>query len=52
MSQKTNFHFELSERKLLLRFLDVGLVLLGLHFVGNVFDFDYLLLEKISGYGH
>jgi len=46
MSQKTNFHFELSERKLLLRFLDVGLVLLGLHFVGNVFDFDYFTIRE------
>lgn len=46
MSQKTNFHFELSERKLLLRILDVVLVLLGLHFVGNVFDFDYFTIRE------
>ena len=46
MSQKKNFHFELSERKLLLRILDVVLVLLGLHFVGNVFDFDYFTIRE------
>jgi len=46
MSQKTNFHFELSERKLLLRFLDVGLVLLGLHFLGSVFEFDYFTIRE------
>lgn len=46
MSDKTNFHFELSERKLLLRFLDVGLVLLGLHFVGSVFEFDYFTISE------
>ena len=46
MSEKTNFHFELSERKLLLRFLDVGLVLLGLHFVGSVFEFDYFTISE------
>lgn len=46
MSEKTNFHFELSERKLLLRFLDVSLVLLGLHFVGSVFEFDYFTIRE------
>lgn len=46
MSEKTNFHFELSERKLLLRFLDVSLVLLGLHFVGSVFEFDYFTISE------
>ena len=46
MSEKTIIHFELSERKLLLRFLDVGLVLLGLHFVGSVFEFDYFTIRE------
>ena len=46
MSEKTNLHFELSERKLLLRFLDVSLVLLGLHFVGSVFEFDYFTISE------
>jgi len=46
MSQKTNFHFELSERKLLLRILDVVLVLLGLHFVGIFFEFDYFTIRE------
>jgi exopolysaccharide biosynthesis polyprenyl glycosylphosphotransferase len=46
MAEKTNLHFELSERKLLLRFLDVSLVLLGLHFVGSVFEFDYFTIRE------
>lgn len=46
MVGKTSFHFELSERKLLLRFLDVGLVLLGLHLLGSVFEFDYFTIRK------
>jgi len=46
MSEKTNLHFELSERKLLLRFLDVGLVLLGLYFVGSIFEFDYFTIRE------
>ncbi len=46
MSAKTNIHFELSERKLLLRILDVILVLFGLHFVGTLFEFDYFTISK------
>lgn len=45
MPTKTNIHFEISERKLLLRFLDVALVLLSLHFVGVVFDFRYFTIS-------
>lgn len=46
MSTNQNIHFELSERKLLLRILDVTLVLLGLHFVGTVFEFDYFTINE------
>jgi exopolysaccharide biosynthesis polyprenyl glycosylphosphotransferase len=46
MSTNQNIHFELSERKLLLRVLDVTLVLLGLHFVGTVFEFDYFTINE------
>nr|WP_240321076.1 sugar transferase [Kordia sp. SMS9] len=34
-------HFEISERKLLLRIVDVLTLLFGLYVVSNVFDFDY-----------
>ena len=46
MSTNQNIHFELSERKLLLRILDVTLVLLGLHLVGTVFEFDYFTINE------
>jgi exopolysaccharide biosynthesis polyprenyl glycosylphosphotransferase len=46
MTTDTNIHFELSERKLLLRILDVTLVLLGLHFIGIIFEFDYFTIHK------
>jgi len=46
MPETTNLHFDLSERKLLLRFLDVSLVLLGLHFLGSVFEFDYFTIRE------
>ncbi len=46
MFDKTCFHFEISERKLFLRILDVFLVLLGLHFLNSVFDFDYFVINK------
>ena len=41
MNKNKNFHVELSERKLLLRFLDAFLTLLGIQFIGTVFDFEY-----------
>jgi exopolysaccharide biosynthesis polyprenyl glycosylphosphotransferase len=39
----TNFkmYFEISERKILLRFFDVFFVLLGVNMVGRLFDFNY-----------
>lgn len=46
MPTNPNIHFEISERKLLLRFLDVTLALLGLHFVGTVFHFDYFIISN------
>ena len=46
MFDKTLFHFELSERKLLLRILDVSFVLLGLHLLGITFDFDYFTIRE------
>ena len=46
MSNKNTIHFEISERKILLRVFDILFVLLSLYLVGNVFDFDYF---RITG---
>lgn len=42
MSTKRKIHFEISERKIILRFFDVFFVLLGLYFIGTVFNQEYL----------
>jgi exopolysaccharide biosynthesis polyprenyl glycosylphosphotransferase len=44
MASKSNIHFEISERKLLLRVFDVLALMLGLYLVSNIFDFDYFKL--------
>ncbi|NQY05902.1 MAG: hypothetical protein HRT68_06785 [Flavobacteriaceae bacterium] len=41
MKSQKKIHFQLSERKILLRVFDVLFVLLGLFGVGELFDFDY-----------
>ncbi len=41
MAKKSRIHFEISERKVLLRILDVVLVLGGLQLVSHFLDFDY-----------
>ena len=46
MTQKSNIHFDISERKILLRILDITSVLSLLYLVGLVFNFDYF---KING---
>ena len=45
MSQKPIFHFEISERKLLLRLFDVIGTLLTLSIVGIIFKFDYFQIN-------
>ncbi|NNK72750.1 MAG: exopolysaccharide biosynthesis polyprenyl glycosylphosphotransferase [Flavobacteriaceae bacterium] len=42
--------FEISERKVLLRILDVVFVLSGLHLVGSYFELEYFTLTKESWY--
>ena len=42
MSTKRKIHFEISERKIILRFFDMFFVLLGLYFIGTVFNQEYL----------
>lgn len=42
MNKNNKIHFEVSERKVLLRIFDVVFVLAALYFVGITFDFGYL----------
>jgi exopolysaccharide biosynthesis polyprenyl glycosylphosphotransferase len=42
MNKNGKIHFEVSERKVLLRVFDVVFVLLALHFIGKIFELQYL----------
>jgi len=42
MNKNNKIHFEVSERKVLLRIFDVVIVLMALYLIGNIFDFEYL----------
>ena len=46
MSQKSSIHFEISERKILLRIFDIVSVLGVLYLVGTIFNFDYFIIKK------
>ncbi len=46
MSQNSSIHFDISERKILLRFIDIASVLSLLYIVGQVFDFDYFKINR------
>ena len=41
MPNRNTIHFEISERKILLRIFDIVFVLSSLYLIGNLFDFDY-----------
>jgi len=41
-----DIHFDISERKVLLRLLDIAFVLTFLHFIGSFFQFDYFRIDK------
>lgn len=41
MEYKKQIHFEISERKILLRIIDVAFVLTALYFIGKQFEFSY-----------
>lgn len=43
---KNSIHFNISERKVLLRLFDILSILLILYFVGNTFAFDYFIINK------
>ena len=46
MTKKGSIHFEISERKILLRIFDIVSVLLLLYGIGQVFDFDYFKINS------
>ncbi len=48
MANKRSIHFEISERKILLRIFDIISVLGALYVIGNVFDFDYFSITKAN----
>jgi exopolysaccharide biosynthesis polyprenyl glycosylphosphotransferase len=43
---KKGIHFNISERKILLRVLDIVFVFIALYFVSKQFDFDYFTITK------
>jgi len=42
----SSIHFEISERKVLLRVFDIISILLSLYIIGSLFDFDYFRITK------
>lgn len=50
MGNQKKIHFEISERKLLLRIFDVVFVLLGLYCVGFIFNFNYFKFSATNYY--
>ncbi len=43
---KNSIHFDISERKVLLRLFDIVFILLTLYFVDSIFDFEYFSISK------
>jgi exopolysaccharide biosynthesis polyprenyl glycosylphosphotransferase len=50
MPSKTKMHFEISERKVILRLFDVISVLVSLFLVGNFLEFNYFTITKTHFY--
>jgi exopolysaccharide biosynthesis polyprenyl glycosylphosphotransferase len=50
MNKYKDIHFEISERKILLRIFDVVFVLLFLYLVGNAFKFNYFNISTTNFY--
>ena len=46
MAKKQDIHFNISERKILLRIFDLVFVMLSLYMLSNVFAFDYFTITK------
>ncbi len=45
LTSKKSIHFDISERKVLLRLIDIAVVLAMLYFVSQVFNFDYFKIK-------
>jgi exopolysaccharide biosynthesis polyprenyl glycosylphosphotransferase len=50
MLKSKKIHFEISERKILLKIFDVIVVFIALHFVNYFFDFNYFKLSQSNYY--
>jgi len=50
MPTSSKIHFEISERKILLRIFDVVFVLAVLHLLGTIFDFHYFQISATNFY--
>ena len=50
MTTKKHLHFEISERKVLLRFFDILIVLMVLHLIGDFFNFSYFTISSKNVY--
>jgi exopolysaccharide biosynthesis polyprenyl glycosylphosphotransferase len=50
MTHRSKIHFEISERKILLRVFDVISVLTLLHLLGILFDFNYFKIDESNFY--
>jgi exopolysaccharide biosynthesis polyprenyl glycosylphosphotransferase len=48
MVSLSKMHFEISERKVLLRVFDVVFVLTSLHLMGLIFDFNYFKISQLN----
>lgn len=48
MTHKKGIHFEVSERKILLRLMDMAMVLLGIYVLGLFFDYEYLFITQAN----
>lgn len=46
-AKKTSIHFDISERKVLLRLIDIAVVLAMLYFVSQIFNFDYFKINAV-----
>ena len=46
MSRKKDIHFEVSERKVLLRLVDICVVVLGLYVLQKFLNFEYLTISQ------
>ncbi len=48
MSKSSSIHFEISERKVLLRIIDICIVLFTLHIVGSIFELPYFQMNTAN----